>query len=297
MGFRAKCCFVQARPIIGFKRKKDNEDLESELDDGIQKKVKKTVEEEKGIFPSMIKNKEKRSEVHGKKIKARDPPEKGPSSSLKRWEPVFTSELCDVIPNSCYYNRGDYDLNKIVEYARNKDFTSLIVVHTNRREPDALLIIGLPDGPTAHFRLSKLVLLKDIKNHGNPTNHHPELILNNLPHDWVIGVEGVWPTIYIEVDHLQHGTFDTKSGQYEWVHKIFVPYIMLDGNPLADYIDLAEFCSLAFAQSLDAFSDQLLYPPRWYGRLVQCTTPATGPISAACSPQEEKLTWANTVEG
>ncbi|KAK4786538.1 hypothetical protein SAY86_010371 [Trapa natans] len=239
----------------------------------MQKKVKKTVEEEKGIFPSMIKNKEKRSEVHGKKIKARDPPEKGPSSSLKRWEPVFISELCDVIPNSCYYNRGDYDLNK---------------------------------------------------NHGNPTNHHPELILNNLPHDWVIGVEGfflmnvknlgrygvkkergennctpsgVWPTIYIEVDHLQHGTFDTKSGQYEWVHKIFVPYIMLDGNPLADYIDLAEFCSLAFAQSLDAFSDQLLYPPRWYGRLVQCTTPATGPISAACSPQEEKLTWANTVEG
>ena len=28
---------------------------------------------------------------------------------------------------------------------------------------DALLIIGLPDGPTAHFKLSKLVLRKDIK--------------------------------------------------------------------------------------------------------------------------------------
>ena len=30
---------------------------------------------------------------------------------------------------------------------------------------DALLIIGLPDGPTAHFKLSKLVLRKDIKVH------------------------------------------------------------------------------------------------------------------------------------
>ena len=29
--------------------------------------------------------------------------------------------------------------------------------------PDALLMIGLPDGPTAHFKLSKLVLRKDIK--------------------------------------------------------------------------------------------------------------------------------------
>lgn len=28
---------------------------------------------------------------------------------------------------------------------------------------DALLVIGLPDGPTAHFKLSKLMLRKDIK--------------------------------------------------------------------------------------------------------------------------------------
>jgi len=28
---------------------------------------------------------------------------------------------------------------------------------------DALLIIGVPDGPTAHFKLSKLVLRKDLK--------------------------------------------------------------------------------------------------------------------------------------
>lgn len=32
---------------------------------------------------------------------------------------------------------------------------------------DALLIIGLPNGPTAHFKLSNLVLRKDIKVHVN----------------------------------------------------------------------------------------------------------------------------------
>uniref|UniRef100_A0A6P4AAP4 ribosome production factor 1-like n=1 Tax=Ziziphus jujuba TaxID=326968 RepID=A0A6P4AAP4_ZIZJJ len=77
--------------------------------------------------------------------------------------PAFVSELLSVIPNAHYYKRGTYDLKKIVEYANNKDFTSIVVVHTNRREPDALLIIGLPDGPTAHFKLSRLVLRKDIK--------------------------------------------------------------------------------------------------------------------------------------
>ncbi|KAL8557758.1 hypothetical protein ACS0TY_005023 [Phlomoides rotata] len=94
--------------------------------------------------------------------------------------PAFISDLISVIPNSHYYKRGTYDLKKIVDYANNKDFTSIIVVHTNRREPDALLIIGLPSGPTAHFKLSKLVLHKDIKNHGNPTSHQPELVLNNF---------------------------------------------------------------------------------------------------------------------
>ncbi|KAF8406654.1 hypothetical protein HHK36_008744 [Tetracentron sinense] len=49
--------------------------------------------------------------------------------------PDFIKELLSVIPNAHYYKRGTYDLKKIVEYAKNKDFTSVIVVHTNRREP------------------------------------------------------------------------------------------------------------------------------------------------------------------
>ncbi|KAK3025586.1 hypothetical protein RJ639_042625 [Escallonia herrerae] len=203
--------------------------------------------------------------------------------------PAFISDLLSVIPNAHYYKRGTYDLKKIVEYARNKDFTSVIVVHTNRREPDALLIIGLPDGPTAHFKLSKLTLRKDIKNHGNPTSHKPELVLNNFttrlghrvgrlihslfpqdpnfrgrrvvtfhnqrdfiffrhhryifeskeskqndakfgkgkdtkdekgPQEKVIArLQECGPRFTLKLISLQHGTFDTKGGEYEWVHK------------------------------------------------------------------------------
>ncbi|XP_030952796.1 uncharacterized protein LOC126714016 [Quercus robur] len=203
--------------------------------------------------------------------------------------PAFISELLSVIPNAHYYKRGTYDLKKIVEYANNKDFTSLIVVHTNRREPDALLIIGLPEGPTAHFKLSKLVLRKDIKNHGNPTNHKPELVLNNFttrlghrigrliqslfPQDpnfrgrrvvtfhnqrdfiffrhhryifdrkeskqtdskgkeakdakgekasqerVIARLQECGPRFTLKLTSLQHGTFDSKGGEFEWVHK------------------------------------------------------------------------------
>lgn len=203
--------------------------------------------------------------------------------------PAFISELLEVIPNSQYFRRGTYDLKKIVEYANHKEFTSVVVVHTNRREPDALLIIGLPDGPTAHFKLSKLVLRKGIKNHGNPTSHEPELVLTNfttrlghrvgrliqslfpqepnfrgrrvvtfhnqrdfiffrhhryifdskeskhtdskdkkmkndegekVPQEKVIArLQECGPRFTLKLVSLQHGTFDTKGGEYEWVHK------------------------------------------------------------------------------
>ncbi|XP_077248310.1 ribosomal RNA processing Brix domain protein [Tasmannia lanceolata] len=206
--------------------------------------------------------------------------------------PAFIAELLSVIPNAHYYRRGTYELKKIVEYATKKGFTSLIVVHTNRREPDALLIIGLPSGPTAHFKLSRLVLRKDIKNHGNPTNHEPELVLNNfttrlghrigrliqslfpqvpnfrgrrvvtlhnqrdfiffrhhryifeeketkksdskpkttksasgakdenIPQQNVLArLQECGPRFTLKLITLQHGTFDTKGGEFEWVHK------------------------------------------------------------------------------
>ncbi|KAL3838497.1 hypothetical protein ACJIZ3_023088 [Penstemon smallii] len=198
--------------------------------------------------------------------------------------PAFISDLQSVIPNAHYYKRGTYDLKKIVEYAKKKDFTSVIVVHTNRREPDALLIIALPDGPTAHFKLSKLVLRKDLKNHGNPTSHQPELVLTNFttrlghrigrlmqslfPQDpnfrgrrvvtfhnqrdfiffrhhryifetkeskqadskgkvsekkaqekVIVRLQECGPRFTLKLTSLQNGTFDTRGGEYEWVHK------------------------------------------------------------------------------
>lgn len=308
---------------------------------------------QKQILPSMIKNKEKRSEIHSKlkhekklekrkKLKARDAAEKRaielgeepPARQVPRTientreadetvckpddeelfaeidadefsavlkgervpkvlittcrfnstrGPEFIKELLQVIPNSEYYKRGTYDLKKIVAYATKKDFTTLVVVHTNRREPDALLMIGLPDGPTAHFKLSKLVLRKDIKNHGNPTSHWPELVLNNFttrlgyrvgrmiqsifpqkpefrgrrvvtfhnqrdyiffrhhryvfetketknsdsnkkaekkPEEKVLArLQECGPRFVLKLISLQHGTFDSKGGEFEWTHK------------------------------------------------------------------------------
>ncbi|PRQ18304.1 putative anticodon-binding, Brix domain-containing protein [Rosa chinensis] len=193
--------------------------------------------------------------------------------------PAFIEELLSVIPNAQYYKRGTYDLKKIIEYANKNKFTSLIVVHTNRREPDALLIIGLPNGPTAHFKLSKLVLRKDIKINTlfpqEPNFRGRRVVTFHNQRDFIFfrhhlcasfaifsscsdpflylyifetketkqaEVKGkktkdskadaiteakpfarpqeCGPHFTLKLISLQHGTFDPRGGEFEWVHKV-----------------------------------------------------------------------------
>lgn len=75
----------------------------------------------------------------------------------------FLAEMLEVLPCATYYKRKGYPIKKIAEYASNRDFTDVMVFNEDRKNINGLLLVHLPDGPTAHFRLSNLVLGKDIK--------------------------------------------------------------------------------------------------------------------------------------
>lgn len=70
-----------------------------------------------------------------------------------------------VLPFAQYYKRAGFSLKKICQYATARGFTDVLVANEDRKSVNGLLLIHLPGGPTAHFRLSKLVLSKDIKVH------------------------------------------------------------------------------------------------------------------------------------
>ena len=48
------------------------------------------------------------------------------------------------------------------------------------KKPYEMILIHLPDGPTTIFKVTNVELKKKIFNHGNPTSHYPEIILNNF---------------------------------------------------------------------------------------------------------------------
>ncbi|CAB4032466.1 ribosome production factor 1-like [Paramuricea clavata] len=177
----------------------------------------------------------------------------------------FVDALEQIIPNSEVKYRKGIDIKKIIPQAIERGFTNLVVVNENHKEPNTLLLIHLPDGPTAHFKLSSIKLSKQIKNHGRASSHRPEVILNNFKtrlghsvarllaslfpydpqfqgrrcatfhnqrdfiffrhHRYIFknsqktGLQELGPRFTLKLRSLQRGTFDTKFGQYEWIHK------------------------------------------------------------------------------
>jgi len=178
-------------------------------------------------------------------------------------------ELIHVIPNTFYYPRKDYSFKQIVQYAKNRDFTDIMMFNEKKKEPQGVYICHLPDGPTSYWRLTRLKLGQEIK--GGATcnaSHNPELIMNNFntrlgrrlgrqlacmfpqapdfkgrrtitfhnQRDFVFfrhyryvfragkGEEGekcklqeIGPRFTLKLRYLQHGTFDAKEGEYEYL--------------------------------------------------------------------------------
>ncbi|KAK6179255.1 hypothetical protein SNE40_011658 [Patella caerulea] len=177
----------------------------------------------------------------------------------------FCKELARIIPNAMTMKRRGFDLKKIIPQAIEKEFTDLIIINEDRKIPNGMVICHLPNGPTAHFKLSSVQLSKEIKGVGEWTSHKPEVILNNFntrlghsvgrmfaslfpydpnfqgrrvmtfhnqrdfiffrQHRYIfrnskrVGLHELGPRFTLKLRSLQKGTFNSKYGEYEWVHK------------------------------------------------------------------------------
>ncbi|RDA84254.1 hypothetical protein CP532_1969 [Ophiocordyceps camponoti-leonardi (nom. inval.)] len=91
-----------------------------------------------------------------------------------------------IFPNSTYVPRSahrygyKYSLREICKFATNRDYTAVVLIKEDLKIPTGLSIVHLPSGPTFHFTISNWIQGKKLPGHGNPTNHYPELLLNNF---------------------------------------------------------------------------------------------------------------------
>lgn len=92
-------------------------------------------------------------------------------------------EIAAVLPNSEYIRRSGhrwghkYSVREIAKFAKNREFTTLIVVHEDQKRPHALTVVHLngedvPPGPTLTYSIRNYLPGKSLIGHGNPTNHY-----------------------------------------------------------------------------------------------------------------------------
>ena len=94
---------------------------------------------------------------------------------------AFVKELTRIIPNSEPRWRKNSSIKKMVTEAIKKEYTDIIVINEDNRTPNGLVVSHLPDGPTAHFKLSNVKVTKDLRKDFRAISaHRPEVILNNF---------------------------------------------------------------------------------------------------------------------
>ncbi|CAK9804266.1 Probable ribosome production factor 1 [Anthophora quadrimaculata] len=178
---------------------------------------------------------------------------------------IFGVELTRMIPNSISLYRNRSGVKKMVKSAIARNYTDIIIINEDQCKPNGMLIIHLPDGPTAYFKLSNVKITPELKrNHKEITGHRPEVILTNFTtrlgftigrmlgalfhyepefkgrrvvtfhnqRDYIFfrhhryqfdfkrgkpRLRELGPRFTLRLKSLQHGTFDSKYGEYEWL--------------------------------------------------------------------------------
>jgi len=94
---------------------------------------------------------------------------------------AFMKELSRMIPNSEPRWRNNSSVKKIVKDSIKKDYTDILIINEDNRNPNGLVVCHLPEGPTAHFKLSNVKITKDLrKDYRAISALRPEIILNNF---------------------------------------------------------------------------------------------------------------------
>ena len=104
------------------------------------------------------------------------------NSSLHNEAHLLTSlfPFSQYIPRSSHHYGYKFSIREICSFASNRNYTSLIILKEDQKKPTGLTMVPLPKGPTFHFSVSSWVEGKKLPGHGRPTEHIPELILNNF---------------------------------------------------------------------------------------------------------------------
>ncbi|KAL8848698.1 MAG: hypothetical protein Q9221_006308 [Calogaya cf. arnoldii] len=131
--------------------------------------------------------------------------------------------LTTLFPNSVYIPRSahrhshKYSVREIASFASNRSYTAVLILKEDQKKPTGLTFVHLPKGPTFHFSISNWVEGRRLPGHGNPTQHMPELILNNFRTPLGLLTAHLFRTMFPPQPELQGRQVVTLHNQRDYI--------------------------------------------------------------------------------
>eukprot|EP00923_Selenidium_pygospionis_P046514 GHVN01080325.1.p2 GENE.GHVN01080325.1~~GHVN01080325.1.p2 ORF type:complete len:279 (+),score=43.02 GHVN01080325.1:2-838(+) len=114
----------------------------------------------------------------------------------------FAREIESFIPNSIYAERPKkHDLLDVVKDGVKHGCTHIVLVGANSRATDRLTVICLPDGPTAYFKIVKVIESKELENKAEETSHSPEVFVENFTTNLGSAVEEIISSLFEKAEY------------------------------------------------------------------------------------------------
>ncbi|KAI1777849.1 Brix-domain-containing protein [Hypoxylon cercidicola] len=142
--------------------------------------------------------------------------------------------LCTLFPHSTYIPRSahkyshKYSVREICKFAGNRGFSTVMILREDQKKPIGLDVVHLPAGPTFHFSISNWVEGKKLPGHGNPTNHYPELLLNNFKTPLGVLTARLFQSLWPKTPELQGRQVVTLHNQRDYIFLRRHRYIFRD---------------------------------------------------------------------
>ncbi|KAH8821635.1 anticodon-binding protein [Xylogone sp. PMI_703] len=131
--------------------------------------------------------------------------------------------LCTLFPNATYIPRQahryghKFSLREVAKYAAGREFSAIVLLSEDLKKPKGLSLVHLPAGPTFHFSITNWMEGKKLPGHGNPTNHYPELILNNFRTPLGLLTARMFLTLFPPQPELQGRQVVTLHNQRDYI--------------------------------------------------------------------------------
>ncbi|KAI2469190.1 Brix-domain-containing protein [Annulohypoxylon bovei var. microspora] len=131
--------------------------------------------------------------------------------------------ICTLFPHSTYIPRSShkygykYSVREICKFAGNRGFSTVMLLREDQKKLIGLDMVHLPSGPTFHFSISNWVEGKKLPGHGNPTNHYPELLLNNFKTPLGVLTARLFQSLWPKTPELQGRQVVTLHNQRDYI--------------------------------------------------------------------------------